>query len=437
MPTIAMTAMPGNPIGHKPSARPFAKMASTLLFLACLIPYISPVPIAGDVQPIAIGIATLIFSQVFLFHRLPSSYWLLAFPTLIALILLLDSKGGGVIEMFRTLTFYLSPMIFTGALLYVLRNVPINLSAITSAALLIWTAGGFFQITFGLEIFSFLLTDVRSSYTRGVTSFSNEPSFFGLTMILIFILCLVQRDLKPWKVGLIGFNIVYVAQSSVAIMICAAMAVAYMLSNSKAFAISALLAIIFFTQMETITQLLLGQLAGIDSRVAGLARAVLENPGQVLARDASVASRFIAIAAPVYTFVTDLGMPHGYSIRAWHTAIGEMKDVAPELFHAYYLTGGIDSGYGKALFQIGFPALVYPILFAVWIFQMDRLPLRSRVVAIVGFTAIMMNAITLANPLPFVILAYALHSRHDEAARAADRVSRTRSPTNSRLIAPA
>jgi hypothetical protein len=346
-----------------------------LLFVFALFPAVSviPLPIQTDTQPNALLMATL----VFLVGRrvpLPLPVWMLLVLFIGALILFVT--GGITMDGLRSLLGYTTVFIVAAATLVLAAN-DIRLSdRLLDYSVYVWAFVGAAQRFLWRPFMTFLVTASRTSETRGVASLSNEPSLYATTMIFFIIFYFMRRREQSFPVLLCIVQIVLFSQSALGILFVVMMLGLYALLRFSAptaiVAVMALFAISFALFMYG-GQLLAG------TRIGSLLMTLKDSPLLMLRLDQSVSARVASIFYSLKGAVDSAFTPHGF--EAWKEYFHTQNMIYKGLFSDDTLVDRIMSGYGTALFEMGWVGLTIPVLITVGVIKSMWRDDRSRAIS--------------------------------------------------------
>lgn len=365
----------------------------TLVLLAFLFPYVRLVPNANDIQA-HVFLVALVAGGLVILQNKPVINWLAL--TAVAPILVGLFYADPLAEIARATAIYAGVF-----LVYVFTTQAIKdgfplislLKAVFFANLLI----GLWQFLIDPSAFDFL-APVRSSTDRGVTSLSVEPSFYGLAMamtaltIVAFGRSVAERALYA---GLGAVQVVVLSQSSLAILFALGCLGLYVLSLGNI----RRTALILFGGIA-VSAVAFAFLMPGDSRAYRVIYGLATNPWSVLQEDVSVALRVSHVLLSNLGAATSLLVPNGFS--GFDKFLSQLTDWPLHIDP----TNRIMSGYGSALFELGFFAL--PLLYynfkPLWAPRSSVPRLRLAVLAF-GLFFLFQNAVSFALPLYAIVLA--------------------------------
>ena len=370
------------------------KASGFLLFVFALFPAVSliPLPIASDTQPNALLVAML----VFLVGRrvpLPLAIWGLLVLFIGALLLFMTEAI--TMDGARSLLGYTTVFLVAAATL-VLSTNGVHLSDKTlDRAVYIWAFVGAVQLLLWPPFMTFLVTASRTTEGRGVTSLSNEPSLYATTMVFFVIFYFMRGREQSWPALLCVVQIVLFSQSALGVLFVIGMAGLYALLRLSAptaiVAVLALLASVFALVMYG-DDLLAG------TRIGGLLMLLKSNPSRILQVDQSVSTRFAGIYYSIKGAIDNAFVPRGFSIWKEYSY---SQNMAPDsALGNSYLVNRIMSGYGSAVFEMGWVGLTIPILITVGVVKSIWSDSKSRAVSfLIVVHLLLLTPVPLSSPL--------------------------------------
>ena len=356
-----------------------------LALVVGLIPSVSFSLTNLDTQPFAaiLGIACILS---FRSTRFPTLIWCLLIPAAAAAATALLS--GGMTDGARSVVTYVSPWIFA-CTAYLAYRKGIAIHRYLVFMLYLWAVAGLLQWLVDPRIFEFLV-NTRTSTDRGVTSLAPEPSFYGLTVIQMWLtLLLLRPDIaRKWHVtSLCLFQVLVLAKSMLAIFV--VLLLVALFATRRIWWLAAIL-IGLFAALAGITDGLDGQ-----SRPAVLLNILLDNPTQVLYLDASISERFYHLYLSFERALSSGLLPHGIS------AFGEVIEEGQKAHAAFWWgepQNKILSGAGGAIFELGWFALIYVFVFWRCLRRDPKVYHFHKFVISFGIVLVYLNTVTLASP---------------------------------------
>jgi hypothetical protein len=327
------------------------KVISFIFLFFVFFPFISPVKTNTDMQPYSLFFSLLLL-PLFQFKITKFQLIILAIPIIAVLLLMFSSINYNTL---RSLYNYFSIFFIYYVSYKILKHQLFDIQKVIKIFLYIWVAIGFFQTLFKKDFLTFLISNSRTTETRGVTSLAPEPTFFALILIffLLFIFHLNYKN-KNIYYFLIVCSILFFAKSSMGLLYLFFL-FSYLFLTKLSFKF---LAISFFSVFvfSFFIQFF------YDSRIYGLISLFVENPSNLLLLDESVNDRFFQIFFSLKGFFSFFLLPHGFS--NWSSyLVSEVPKYSGYVLVEYSTEDGrIMSGYGSLLFELGFFGLLMPFV---------------------------------------------------------------------------
>lgn len=302
---------------------------------------------------------------------------------------------------------FLSYCIFFSTLhvLYVIFNRFFNLITLALPVFnVVWLAGGLLQFVFGANILNALVV-VRSSFSRGLTSFAPEPTHYGFLLLFIswLILIINKGQLTKLHMLLIFLNItfiLFVAKSSMVFFYCLLFALYLILSylSIKQILKFASIALVLFSMLY----MFINNNSG--NRISNVIVGFFQNPLLIIEVDASINSRLSAVVLSLYGSLQDFFIPHGFNAY-----IEESERLNRELggvFWYGYEKSKIMSGTGALLYELGWFGIVI-ILLSYFIMCGSQGMYKKNILPFLLLWIYLLGAIPISFTLiPAIILAY-------------------------------
>ena len=370
------------------------KWVGWLFFLFALFPAVSvvPLPILTDTQPNALLMAVL----VFLVGRrvpLPLVVWTLLILLIGAIALLVVS--GASIDGVRSLVGYLTVFVTAVATL-ILAESNIRLpEKMLDYSVYIWAFIGIVQRVFSHSFMTFMVTASRTNEARGVASLSNEPSLYATTMIFYIIFYFVRGRERSFPVLLCILQIVMLSQSALGILFVLMMIFLYALLRLSAptaiITVLALGAALFALVMYGDNYL-----AG--TRIGSLLTLLRDSPWLILQADESVSERVASIFYSIKGTVDNAFLPHGFN--GWKEYSFAQDAIYKGIMSSDPKVNRIMSGYGSALFEMGWVGLTIPALVTIGIVKMLWHKSRARAASLLlAVHLLLLTPVPLSFPL--------------------------------------
>jgi len=258
----------------------------------------------------------------------------------------------------------------------------------------------FIQATVNQQLFAFLAGGVRTSIERGVTGLHKEPSIFAASLVFLYMISSLITI--KWKIFIhiaILVSVFLLVKSVVGIIYLLIFILSGFFFRNPLIFLSFILLLIlvsFFYTLDIaysegwrITRII--EIVQKDSNLTAL-----------LSNDASTHDRFSQIYFSIMGFFTNNGMPHFY--LEWQNYLQEaVKGFGWVREEVVWLSKSerVFSGYGGALFELGFMGLVYIVLPIYLIFKNLDTP-SKRWSHSIALTSMMFSAIPLSFP-PYLL----------------------------------
>jgi hypothetical protein len=367
-----------------------------VFLLGVFLPFVRVVPgLGSDTQPLALAAGIVIVAASNPGEQ-PGPVALLFIVALVSALLLL--VGQITLPAVRNWSNYLSIFVVAAATWLLGRHKPALLQRALWLAMWMWFAIGFVQTFVSTSFGTQLLSAARQSEHRGVVALAPEPTTYAL-ICLLFMVCaqLLYRDRRRMIVAVACVaQIVLFARSSMGVMLLLlwfGLLLLRDLGTIRGLMGGTLLALVVFAGLQL---LIAGKIPGLaDSRLQTLATMALLEPRYLFLVDQSGAARLSSIVYALAGFFDGWTIPHGFD--AWDAFTGTIA-------HRFYMIPDVPggyrpmSGYGSALFELGFMAI---LVFAAitWAFaSFYGKELRRQWPTLVFFHIMLFTAIPLATP---------------------------------------
>jgi len=346
-------------------------------------------------------------------YSLPGNLWLLLVPASVCLAFT-SLIGLGDFDIWmagRSLIMYSTPFV-VAACIYRAIKAGFDIDRIgrhVRIIMWIWCIAGVAQWLIDPNIIEFLVR-VREGSGRGVNGFAPEPSFYGLSVILIWlILYYIQPSIAmSWTyIFLLVFQVVILSKAALpSVVVVFAMALWLSVNSTRVFI--ALVATCLGAGVYVFES---DMLESLDFRFLTLLNHLIESPSTILLFDGSVSERFFHLYLSLLNSFSDFLIPHGLYGFNRVIAEGQMEYVT---FNYGEHTTYIMSGFGAALYELGFFSLIY--------FVVTFRLLRSQI-ALTKFDKIFIpfvlflcyfNSVTLAAPYFGILLGLMAARKFDQ-----------------------
>lgn len=363
------------------------KKLSLLLIIFSFFPFVSFINLGTDIQPYA-----FILSVVIIFinksHKIPKKLLsVLVVSVFSVFVLFLDERFGFL--QIRSVYNYVSLGVISYASYLAFNKINYINEKVMKILINSWFLIGLIQKFLYPGFLMFLVAGDRTSLTRGITNLTSEPSFYGYMLMFAMLFALDFREKRNFYVINLIIQLLFFSQSAIGIVYIVIyiglMLIKYLLSlkpkNFIRVTTIILVAVVFGSIFLNLYP---------NSRASTLLYRLVQNPDSVYISDQSVNARFNHIYNPVVYSIKHFLLPNGYS-------------KADRIF--YYKR--IMSGYGAAIFELGFMGLIliigiFNIIYSTKTHQNHR-------INGIFITIIMFSAIQIANPMLPLYLGYLLN----------------------------
>lgn len=263
---------------------------------------------------------------------------------------------------------------------------------------------------------SFLIARITGAgmFGRGVTSLAPEPTFYAIICVLLSFICFLNFRTKTgytYMQWIIWGQMVLLSRSTTVLLIAITSYFVYQIAivtknNPRALLKLFIFTIFFFIVINISVQYV------ENYRFGALLKKLLEEPQIFVNVDESVNERFIHAFFPIFGFITNYGLPHGYGYFSDYmlTIIksGQFTDYLPYVKPSY---PRIMSGIGSALFELGCPGL---LLLWVWYKCVVKFMKINKHILLYGilFLFILFNAMPLSNAMVGFVFGNLIYNAH-------------------------
>jgi hypothetical protein len=379
------------PVRH-PAARTKTRARMTSLTLAlrltlvlAFVPSLSFSLTTLDTQPFAAlaGLTAILLAST---ARLPPAIWSLLLPAVAALVL--AALGSTLATGMRALVIYISPWIFA-SVAYLACRRGIKIGRIIVFMMYLWALAGMLQWLIDPSLLEFLV-NTRTTGDRGVTGLAPEPSFYGMTIIQLWLTLLLVESRLAFRFDILALSLLQIlalARSMLAILVLLSVAFTLVLRRPAWLLAAACMLVMFIW-------LTLG-IDGEGSRALKLIEALLNEPSNILYLDASSSERFYHLFLSIKEALLSGLMPHGFE------AFGDVIKRGQLQYPSFWWGEPQDkviSGIGGTLFELGWFGCIYALVF-FGLLRADRHLTRTACWTIgVGMTMVLLNSVNLAAP---------------------------------------
>jgi hypothetical protein len=390
---------------HKSVQTLFRKIFLSLYLFLIFFPYIQIVKIegVGDTQPWALLISIIVSIYYGFIRREPVPYQLKPLIILLFIAICIFIFSGVTTHSIRSLVGYFS-LPFIGYSSYMMLKDNGGLSHnIIKSVILIWGIVGLIQLYIP-DFLTGLLSDMRTTETRGVISLAPEPSHYGT--VCIFLLFYAVFHIKSYFYSLfILIQIFIFAKSSIIMLFLGLAWIVYVIVYKKLLTGGVLTMILFcmvFFLSNTYMQ---------GTRMTGLMNLLKEDPLYVVRTDASINDRVAAVYFPLKGFIGNWGLPMGINMNSFSEYLNlEINRSDRAFFWVVAGAGRMHSGgLGGILLEMGLFALFIPFFFIKNIRNYFYTNRRMGITIAISFMMFMITPIPMALPYMGFFAGYLLY----------------------------
>ena len=259
---------------------------------------------------------------------------------------------------------------------------------------------GFIQTFFLKSFLTFLLPRASSSIGRGVVGLATEPTTYGFMCLFLMFICFFHQPKKMRLYqALLLIQIIVFAKSSTVVLLLFAWSFIYM---CLFFSFKRLILGMLFVSGFLISFMPLF----VNTRLFNVLNLLISNPQLLFLKDTSAAVRFFHIFFSVFGAFQNFLIPKGFSGYAIY--LYDNLDQYPSYVRTVLLTNEITnkimSGYGAALFELGFVGLIFPIILLVLLKRFYAGSFRKFLMMSIVITLTLFCAIPLS--FPYIVFIY-------------------------------
>lgn len=335
-----------------------------LIIIFCLLPYISIIGLNTDAQPNALFFSILLHFLIWK-KKVPIFIYYSYFILIISTIILFYS-GLNFLN-FRDWANYFSLAIITSAVYLFLNYIEGDYYNLFKIITYSWLICGLTQYFIYPRFLDFLVSRTNGSLVRGrgVTGFSPEPTFYGLTMLSFLIIYTMENWIK--KDILLGFcicfQILFLSRSStavVAILLSVFLFIFYLFLNLN-------LRVIVLILLSTIFLFIVLNFFKsyfIETRLYTVYLLLSQNPLIIISIDYSVSERLNHLIFPFIGSFENYFIPNGFG--AFQNYIVEKSQ--SNFYRLFFIHPSFSvstrtmNGYGKAFFELGIFGALIPVI---------------------------------------------------------------------------
>lgn len=358
--------------------------------LFCFFPFISFIETGTDVQPYGFMISIILIAVFGNSKMIPKAIIPLFFVAFFAFFMFLlgEISFGSARGLYSYLSLF-SVSFATYLMLKKYNGIPERLIKII---INLWFIVGFIQTFIKPDFLLFLVAnDGRTSLTRGVPNLTAEPSFYGYMLIFALLFVLDFKSKKKFYLINLIIQLFFFAQSSVGILYLIVYIVIYSIVNisslkSKTFINIAIFAIVFYLLTSALFQLM------PNARVSFIFQSILNDPFDLIYKDASINNRFNSIVEPIALNAKHFFKPQGFSSAKNH-------------FNTYR----IGSGYSSAIWELGIIGIF--LICSLTKIVMSAKYHENKIIHGIFLLVIMFSSIQLSVPIFGFYIGYSIYKK--------------------------
>jgi hypothetical protein len=378
-----------------------------LLLLFSFFPYITFHSFGSDIQPWAI--VFIFTTSLLLFYKnfkLKVAFTYLLLPFIYAFLMLLIStdKITAIRSFVGYSTICLTPIVFY-YLLKIRYKLIVRFLKFTTV---LYFLVGLFQTLYDRNFMSFILNRISTTESRGVTSLTPEPTFYGIVcLFLILIFMSLKIENKKKFIYLLLFQIIFLSQSSMVILFLLIFYFYYFIFklNVKTISIAFLVISICLSILYNLDY------TSHNLRMFYLVNKFIEDPMNIFIIDSSVNDRVSAIYFSIKGFFDNYGIANGFGSYSNYI---DQELPKQDTFWWVSTSDRIMSYYGGILFELGFVGSLIPITYSIIILKAYKYQINNRFTYVFFINTILMSAIPMSFPLVGMYLATLVYKANNE-----------------------
>ena len=346
----------------------------------------------SDVQPFCLAYTIILFfvyaikNKIIITRHMKGLYLLILISIFITFGCTLFFDGGQLTGVARYVFTYSGLVIYISTSYYVLTHDRGINESIIKIGINIYFIVGFIQRFINSDFMFSWISNARTSANRGAIGLCAEPSFYGYMCVFFLVFALDFKKKKMFYIFNLLIQIVFLARSSVTILYLGIFIVLLALYYIRRMSLRQLLRLGLITIGVMISVYYLLHHINSNSRLFYFINILIEggNIFEKLLSDGSVAIRFRDISFCLEGFITNWGIPHGFS------------------------AGKMSSGYGSLIFTMGFMGVA--LIIYIWNI-MRKVYYNAGYKEIIPYfiVIIMFSSIQLSNPIFGFMLGYCVY----------------------------
>ncbi|MGI6614313.1 MAG: hypothetical protein ACOX3M_08105 [Saccharofermentanales bacterium] len=372
-----------------------------LLIYFSLFPFVSFFNMGTDTQPYAFltGIGVIFLTRK---HKIPKEISPLLMLSFFSVLVFL-AFGNFEFTAIRSMFNYVSLGVITYASYLAFENVRFDFEKNLKLVINIWFVVGFIQKYVSSSFLLFMVAGGRTTATRGVPHLTSEPSFYAYMLMFALMFVMDFKRHRNLYILNLAIQLVFFSQSAIGFVYASfyvLLNVGKYLFNHKSRNVGkALLIIVIILGLGYLYLHLYPA-----SRASKLITRIIQNPLAAYSIDRSVQARVNHIYFSIRHSVNSFFVPQGYGKSL--EIIGSSR---------------IMSGFGAALFELGFMGIV--VIVSIFKIIFGAKEHNNRFLNSLFITSILFSAIQLASPTLALYLGYLVNLQKQSVMKESFRLS--------------
>lgn len=376
----------------------FESILAKMLYIFVLFPYIKIISVGSDTQPGAciISIVTIFAFVLGNKGKMPrpimkligligmcAIVWLLSVPT--------------TLSSFISFYGYISvALIAYASYLLVSYENGINLQRI-KVITWIWIIIAVIQQFYNRYFMSFLISDMRTTDSRGVTSLAVEPTYFAqmIFFMVLCILCFEEEKKEKYKYFIVGIlGIVILAKSSMVVLVLGVGFLIFIIITLTKKWKRKYMKYLLFIPMIGIVFLIIMSFMPETSRLINTLESMFEQGVMYFFKnDASANDRLSSIVFSFKGAIENFFIPHGFD--KWQAY--EIAEKSSSKFFWYGSSTKIMSMYGALVFEMGILGVGIIYIINSWSYKYLKIS-NKHIIFLIFLNLIFLTAVPLSTP---------------------------------------
>jgi len=388
----------------------FVRIVIFTFYTFILFPYIKIFNISTDTQPYAL-VFGIILLLIFITHIRQMPLEIILLLILLLMSILMIFAGEINFTAIRSVSNYASLFIISLSTYLSLKYLKIFPLYILKLAIIIWFIVGFVQTFIDNNFMVFLVGRGYDSLDtgRGVVGLAPEPTFYGLMCIFLLLLTMMQRDKLVFFQVLLYIQIILFSKSSMSILFLFILWFYYVLIYPRVFKIivpiTVLVFIVLYFESSYIDAINMSDYYNL--RIYRIITIFITDPFLIIKLDESINDRIFHLYFSVYGFLNNYLFPNGFS--SWPIYLENIIPYYSEEAWGLSISDRIMSGYGAAIYELGFMGLIVPVSITSSIYKCFKNNKKKMWLNIFYINTIMLSAIQLALPIISFMVGYMLY----------------------------